>query len=58
MKCCAECTPKNYHPIKYTLGKCDKCGCYLGVAEVEYRYDMPEGFDELFGHLDRKPKDV
>lgn len=51
---CAECNKKHpdYHPIEYTIGRCDDCGGYLGVARVEYR---PQVIDELFGDL--KPVD-
>ncbi len=47
---CAE-KLKDYHPIKYALGKCDNCGTYTGVAECQRKhYDMPEGFDKIFGN--------
>jgi rRNA maturation endonuclease Nob1 len=41
---------KEYRPIKYGLGRCEICGTYTGVAEVEYR---PEVIDELFGNLNK-----
>lgn len=54
---CEKCTPKNYHPIKFDLGKCQNCGTYTGVAECEHKkYDMPEGFQSIFGDLNNKPK--
>ena len=46
---------KDYHPIKYGLGKCEKCGNYTGVAEVEWRPEIVNDIDSLFGNLN-KPK--
>lgn len=53
MKLCAECAEKHkeLRPVKYALGKCDKCGTYIGVAEMEY---IPQSVDDLFGNLNKK----
>ena len=50
MKLCHECAEKlKYRPIKYTLGRCENCLTYTGVAECEKKkYDMPECFEKLF----------
>lgn len=52
---CHECIPNDYHPLRYALGKCDKCGSYTGVCEAEYR---PQVIDDLFGHLTKTKKSV
>jgi ribosomal protein L37AE/L43A len=52
-KVCPKCVKKDERPIRYALGRCDVCGTYMGVAEVEY---LPQVVEDLFGHLGKKPK--
>lgn len=42
---------KDYRPIRYGLGKCDKCGVTTGVAEVRYH---PQVVEDIFGMINKK----
>lgn len=55
--CSEQCTPKDYKKTgKYTLGKCDTCGSFGGVAECEYRPEIINDINSIFGDLNNKPK--
>lgn len=56
-KLCKKCFDelKDYKIIRHNLGTCERCGKTGGIAECEYKPEIIQDINALFGNLN-KPK--